>query len=117
MNINIKQFTAEWIDSWNSHDLDKILMHYTDDFEITSPMINIATGTDTGTLKGKILIKEYWQKAFTKFPELKFEYIDVALGLNSIVLYYKSVLNKRAMELMFFDKNNKIYKVIAHYTD
>jgi hypothetical protein len=112
-----QQFAIEWINLWNSHDLEKILMHYTDDFEITSPMIKTATETDTSTLKGKILIKEYWQKAFEKFPDLKFEYIDAAQGVNSIVLYYKSVLNKRAMELMFFDKNNKIYKVIAHYTD
>ena len=39
MNVNYKQFAKEWIESWNSHDIDKILNHYSDDFEITTPMI------------------------------------------------------------------------------
>jgi ketosteroid isomerase-like protein len=26
-------FASEWIEAWNSHDLDRILAHYSDDFE------------------------------------------------------------------------------------
>jgi len=29
-----QHFAAEWIEAWNSHDLDKIFSHYVDDFEI-----------------------------------------------------------------------------------
>jgi ketosteroid isomerase-like protein len=32
-------FAADWIDSWNKHDLDRILSHYIDDFEMSSPVI------------------------------------------------------------------------------
>ena len=46
-------FANDWIESWNSHDLDRILTHYSDDFEITTPMIKIFLGIDTGTLQGK----------------------------------------------------------------
>ena len=28
------EFAAEWIEAWNAHDLDRILSHYTDDFEM-----------------------------------------------------------------------------------
>jgi ketosteroid isomerase-like protein len=31
------QFAEEWIAAWNSHDLDRILSHYADDFEMASP--------------------------------------------------------------------------------
>ena len=34
-----EHFAADWIDSWNSHDLGRILSHYTDDFEMSSPII------------------------------------------------------------------------------
>lgn len=35
------EFAIKWIDSWNSHDLDKILDHYDDNFSIISPMIKV----------------------------------------------------------------------------
>lgn len=53
-------FAMDWIKSWNSHDLDRILTHYSDNFEITTPMIKTFLGIDTGTLQGKQNIKEYW---------------------------------------------------------
>ncbi len=33
------EFAREWIESWNSHDLERILAHYTEDFEMSSPLI------------------------------------------------------------------------------
>ena len=30
----VHRFAAEWIAAWNSHDLERILAHYTDDFEM-----------------------------------------------------------------------------------
>lgn len=62
-----KIFAKDWIESWNSHDLDRILTHYSDDFEITTPMIKTFLGIDTGTLQGKQNIKEYWAVALEKF--------------------------------------------------
>ncbi len=115
--MEIKEFAKKWIADWNSHDLEKILSHYTEDFEITTPMIKMALGNKTGTLKGKQAIREYWKKALEKFPDLEFKFFDATKGLNSVVLYYQSVMNKKAMEVMFFNEQNKIYKVIAHYSN
>jgi hypothetical protein len=80
-------------------------------------MIKVALGQDTGTLVGKTAVRAYWEAAIKKLPDLHFELLDVAVGVDSIALYYKSVLNKLSIEVMFFDKNNKVVKVIAHYTD
>ena len=33
------QFAEEWVAVWNSRDLDRILAHYADDFEMASPYI------------------------------------------------------------------------------
>jgi ketosteroid isomerase-like protein len=31
-------FALEWVAAWNSRDLERILQHYTEDVEITSPL-------------------------------------------------------------------------------
>lgn len=112
-----KLFAEKWIADWNSHDLDRILAHYSDDVEITSPMIKIATGRNQETIKGKSSVASYWQTALQKIPDLHFELIDVAEGVDSVALYYKSVMNNRSIELMFFDEDGKVNKIFAHYTN
>ena len=112
-----RKFAEEWINAWNSHNLDAILSHYSEDIEITTPMIKLALGVENGSLKGKKLVADYWQKALAKLPELHFELYEITTGVNSIALYYKSVMNKNAIEVMFFDENGKVNKMIAHYTN
>ncbi|MFH6991327.1 nuclear transport factor 2 family protein [Flavobacterium sp. FlaQc-48] len=115
--MNAEKFANEWIESWNSHDLEDIMKHYSDDLEITTPMIKLAGGIESGSLQGKEQVKAYWQKALIKIPDLHFELIEVTSGVNSVALYYKSVMNKRAVEVMFFNENGLVNKMIAHYTD
>ena len=116
MDIDFNLFANEWIDSWNSHDLERILSHYADDFEITSPMIRAAAGIEADSLKGKVEISKYWETALSKIPDLKFELLDVTRGADSVALYYKSVMNKRCVEVMYLNSDNKISKVVSHYT-
>lgn len=113
--MNHENFAEEWINAWNSHDLDKILFHYADDIEVTTPMITLATGGKENTLKGKNDVWEYWKKALEKFPDLNFELIKSTAGVNSVALYYKSIMDKYAVEVMFFDDEGKINKMYAHY--
>ena len=117
MKINTNEFANEWIESWNSHDLDRILSHYSDDFEITTPMIKVALGIETGTLKGKEEIRKYWEAALKKVPDLHFVLKEITEGVGSVAIYYKSVLGKMAIEVMFFNEEGKVNKVIAHYTE
>ncbi|HET6227888.1 MAG TPA: nuclear transport factor 2 family protein [Bacteroidia bacterium] len=114
--MNSKNFATTWIASWNSHNLEDILSHYSDDIEITTPMIKLAGGIESGSLKGKEQVAEYWKKALQKIPDLHFELYDVLEGVNSIALYYKSVMNKKAVEVMFFDEHGKVNRMYALYT-
>ena len=36
--LDAKRFAREWIEAWNSHDLDAILSHYATDVVLTSPV-------------------------------------------------------------------------------
>ena len=71
-----KRFAAEWIEAWNSHDLDKILSHYANDFEMSSPYILQIAGEPSGMLKGKDQVAAYWAQALQRIPDLHFELLN-----------------------------------------
>ncbi|WP_226860359.1 hypothetical protein [Acidithiobacillus thiooxidans] len=48
-----EHFAADWIASWNAHDLERVMSHYDDDFEMSSPVIVQVTGEPSGMLRGK----------------------------------------------------------------
>lgn len=115
MDIDAQTFAEEWVAAWNAHDLERILSHYRDDFEIITPMIKMSLGIDTGCLVGKAAISNYWRAALGKMPDLHFELLDVCTGVNSIAVYYKSVMDKLAIEVMEFDADGKVERVVVHY--
>lgn len=110
-----QDFAQDWIDSWNSHDLEKVLVHYDEDFEMNSPLIIKIAGESSGRLKGKKSVAAYWGQALKLVPDLKLELISVLLGVNSLTLYYKSVGGKLAAETFHFDEKLKVVKAYAHY--
>jgi ketosteroid isomerase-like protein len=114
--MDLQKFAAEWIHSWNSHDLDQILSHYSSDIQVTTPMIKLATGGQMDSLDGKQAVRAYCKLALEKIPDLNFELIDLTAGVDLIALYYKSVMGKMAIEVMFFNQEGKINRMYAFYT-
>lgn len=109
------KFAREWIEAWNAHDLEEVLTHYTDDFEMSSPFIAAFLGEPSGSLKGKARVGAYWQDALERIPDLRFELLEVFTCVNSITIYYKAVLGKLATEVFFLDQDGKAYKAFAYY--
>lgn len=110
-------FAHEWIAAWNAHDLERILAHYADDLEMTSPFIARFTGEASGTLRGKAAVSAYWEKALERIPDLHFELIDTLASVNSVTILYRAVLGKMGAEVLFFNEQGQVYKAIAHYDD
>ena len=108
------EFADHWIESWNSHDLDQIMSHYTEDFEMSSPVIISAMNEPSGTLKGKDVIRVYWSKALAKYTDLKFEKHHVLVGANSVTIIYNGVRGLSA-ESFHFNKAGKVFAAYAHY--
>ncbi|MBS1618156.1 MAG: nuclear transport factor 2 family protein [Bacteroidetes bacterium] len=108
-------FAAEWIASWNGHDLQRVLSHYTDDFEMSTPFIVTLMNEPSGTLKGKEKVGAYWGAALRKYTDLRFELIDILYGVDTVVIYYRSILGKKSAEVFLFDSSGKVRKAIAHY--
>lgn len=107
----------DWIDSWNGHDIEAIMSHYSDDIEFSSPFVIKLMGNEEGSIIGKEALREYFLKGLSAYPELKFELIDILPGVQSVTLYYVSVNNLRAAEVMHINSDGKISKVLAHYSE
>jgi len=107
-------FASEWIEAWNSHDLDKIMSHYSDDFEMNSPVITQLTNEKSGKLKGKVAVRAYWEKALSMNPSLHFEFINCFLGANSLIIHYKGHRGMAA-ETFIFNDEGKVKIAYAHY--
>jgi ketosteroid isomerase-like protein len=112
----IQQFAQEWIASWNAHDLDRILSHYTDDFTIETPMAAILMPGNSGIVKGKDAVRAYWTIGLERIPDLEFELKDVLAGINAVTIYYvNKATGRRSAEIMFFNEAGKVERAFVHY--
>lgn len=109
-----QKFADEWIAAWNRHDLEEILSHYEDDFEMSSPVIVQTMAEPSGTLKGKALVAIYWRKALDRYPELHFNLLHVLTGANSVTVIYEGVRGLSA-EVFHFSTSGKVSSAYAHY--
>ncbi|MGE5657902.1 MAG: nuclear transport factor 2 family protein [Actinomycetota bacterium] len=108
-------FARSWIEGWNQHDIDAVLSHYTDDFELASPLIPSIAGEASGVLQGKAEVRAYWKKGLALIPDLHFELKEVLTGIDSLTLYYRG---HRGMvtEVLWFDGTGRVKKAWVFYT-
>lgn len=107
-------FAHEWVQAWNSHDLERILAHYSDDFTMASPRIAVVAQEPSGVLHGKQAIAAYWAKALSLAPNLKFKLHATYVGADSVALHYEGVRGP-AIEVFFFNEAGLVIRAAAHY--
>ena len=111
-----RHFAADWVAAWNSHDMNRIMDHYAEDLHFTSPIIQKIGFNSTGIITKKEELRQYFTKALGLFPDLHFHLIEVCTGLNSLLLFYSSINNRKSAEWMEIDSEGKVCKVMAHYS-
>jgi ketosteroid isomerase-like protein len=100
-----EEFARDWVESWNSHDLERVLAHYADDFEMTSPLIVERFDIADGKLEGKDAVRRYWAQGLANTPKLRFRLIEVVVGVNSVAMVYESVtLARTVVEYIHFNE-------------
>lgn len=110
-----ESFAAEWIAAWNSHDLERILSHYAEDVEFSSPVIAKLLPQPVGTLTGKAPVRAYWAKGLARRPDLTFAFRAVLVGVHSLVIHYQGLDGIDAVEYFELDPDGKIARSAAHY--
>lgn len=96
------EFAERWIEAWNSRDIEAVLTHYADDVIFTSPTAARFVPESGGTVRGKDALRSYWTVALQANPELRFELIDVYVGIDTLVLHYRNQLSGMVNEVLTF---------------
>ncbi len=110
-----RDFAQDWIDAWNSHDLERILTHYDDEVLLTSPVALRLLNGD-GTVRGKAALRDYFLRGIQAYPNLRFDLIDALWGTETIVIYYvNNVRGSKTAEVMLLNSAGKIQRVWANY--
>lgn len=112
---NLTNFGEAWVRAWNAHDLEEVLSHYDDNIVFYSPFIKKINNDPNGCIRGKENLRAYFSKALVAYPELHFELYHILEGVNSVVLYYKSVNNLLSAEMMVLNEKGLVSEVRAHY--
>ena len=109
-------FAREWVSAWTAHDLERVFLLYSDDFEMASPLIVERMGVPSGRLKGKAAVRPYWSQGLASTPNLRFELRGVMVGVNSVAILYRSVTAARlVVELLEFDQRRLVVRAQALY--
>lgn len=109
------KFADNWEQSWNYHDINKIMSHYANDVVLTSPIAGKLLGNPE--VKGAAAVKGYFLKGLQAYPDLKFKVLDVLHGEKSIVLYYVNQNGIKVGEFMELDSQFKVIRMYAHYSE
>jgi hypothetical protein len=109
------KLAEEWVGAWNAHDLERIVAHYEEGVELTSPVAAQLLGIPGGKVAGKANLRAYFQKGLAAYPELQFRLEDVFWGVSSVVLVYKNQKGTRTAEFMELSAAGKVARVVANY--
>ena len=92
----------EWEAAWNSHDLERILAHYTDDVVFQSPYIVHRLHEPSGELRGKDALRAYFGSGLEGQRTLQFTVEDVRLSVDTLVINYRNQSGHAISEVLKF---------------
>jgi hypothetical protein len=64
---------------------------------------------------GRESLTAYFRKGLQAYPDLRFELIRTLIGVDSLLLYYRSVTGLLAAEMMLINGEGQIQTVRVHY--
>ena len=104
-------FAESWESGWNSHDLDRILSHYSSAIVFRSLKAIPLVGA--GEIIGKENLRIYWQQALLKQPNLRFTVERVYLVHQMMQIAYRNHNGVNAIETLEFDDDGLVVRASA----
>ncbi len=105
----------QWIDAWNSRDLERVLTFYADDAEMTSDLIVRLGFSVQGSLRGKHNLRAYWTKGLAAASELHFKAIGIYTSPNSLIVHYENQRGQKICEYLRVGRDGKIVQGSANH--
>ncbi|HLO98157.1 MAG TPA: nuclear transport factor 2 family protein [Fimbriimonas sp.] len=113
----MREFAEEWIDGWNSLDIDRILSHYSEEIVFTSPRALARLPESKGTVRGLEQLRDYWSPLPQIRPNLHFTLQTVLETVEGCTIVYKDENGLIVAETIMFDADGKVVRgIVSHQT-
>jgi ketosteroid isomerase-like protein len=108
-----KRFADEWIEAWNTRDLERVLGHYAAEIVFLSPVAERRLGN--GRVQGIAALRAYWEGALAAITDLRFELESVLVGYECLTILYHNQRGQQVAETVEFDAVGKVVRSFACY--
>ncbi len=89
MNSNKnKELAKIWVQAFNQKKLDGLLSLYAEDALHYSPKLKLRKPETEGFIKGKAALKDWWQDAFERLPDLNYEIVKLTADEEQVFIEY-----------------------------
>jgi len=107
-----------WIESFNSKNLDSLLSLYNNNAEHFSPKLKIRKPETNGLIKGKEQLRNWWKDAFERLPELHYQVnYSIADDKSVFVEYLRTTPGEDDLivgEVLFFENGLIVKSKVFH---
>ena len=110
-----RQLAQHWIDSWNAHDLDRIMGHYASDIEFEANTVVRRWHKPDGILRGVAELREHFRLGLELAPALRFELEDVFSAPSGYAVLYRRENGNRVLDVVELNPDDLAQRVKAFY--
>ncbi len=86
------EIAKKWLQAFNEHNLEALLALYDDEAEHFSPKLKIRKPETNGLITGKAAMREWWQDAFTRLPNLVYQERTITANTERVFMEYTRIV-------------------------
>ncbi len=88
-----KSIAKKWMQAFNEHNLEKILVLYDDNAQHFSPKLKMRKPETRGLIIGKEQMREWWKEAFERLPSLKYDPVKFTADEEQVFMEYTRLVD------------------------
>lgn len=114
-SVEAEVFAREWLDAWNSHDLERVLSHYAPDARVTSPVAARRVAGSGGTVVGHAALAAYWRPVLAPGSALRFELVEVLRTVDGATIIYRNQDGQTVAETVRWNAQGLVTEALVSY--
>lgn len=83
-----KEIATKWFAAFNAHKLEDLLSLYHHEAKHYSPKLKIRRPETRGLIEGKAALRDWWQDAFERLPQLNYEVKKLTADEEQVFMEY-----------------------------
>jgi len=114
-SLKLRTLAEQWIEAWNSRDLDRIMEHYAADIEFEANTVVQRWQKPDGILRGVAELRDHFRRGLSLAPDLHFEIEDVFFAPSGYAVLYRRENGNRVLDVVELNAEGKAHRVKAFY--